>query len=89
MENFVQLEHAWLIPVTIIAHANLAVQAAREPELVVAALQEILDEGRVGLLFVLPQADRIEAEGGLGLMLCDERVPAFPTKDGASLSIGV
>ena len=63
MENFVQLEHAWLIPVTIIAHANLAVQAAREPELVVAALQAILDKGRVGLLFVLPQGVPIRSRG--------------------------
>ena len=30
-EDFVQLDHAWLIPETVIAYANLAVQAAREP----------------------------------------------------------
>ena len=52
-------------------------------------LQTVLDEGRVGLLLVLPQEDRIEAEDGLGLTRRDERVPIFPTKDRVALAIGV
>ena len=74
-----QLERLWLDVETVVAHATLAVQAAWKPENVVAALQAILDEGRVGLLVVLPQEDRIEAEHGLGIIRRDERVPVFPT----------
>ena len=84
-----QLDLLWLGVETVVAHANLAVQAAWESENVVAALQAILDEGRVGLLVVLPQEDRIEAEHGLGFSRRDELVPVLPTKDGAALARGV
>ena len=60
----------WLV-VAVVAHADTAVQAAREPQVVVALLQLVLNECRVGLLLVLPEVDRGEAEHCLGLALGD------------------
>lgn len=61
-EDLVELGCARLVLEAVVAHADAAVEAARETEVVVARLQQVLDGGGVGLLLVLVQEDGAESE---------------------------
>ena len=68
-----ELGHARRVAAAVVAHADVAVEAAREAEVVVARLQLILDEGGVELLLVLPEEDAAKAEHLLGFAHLDDR----------------